>query len=85
MSRVQEICCHVFEMSNQHEELIVHYKKLETPIYFEKVLEYRFAFILQELQDISSLGRIQNCLDAILNYMLSESDTIEDVRLNFAS
>lgn len=35
--------------------------------------ENRFAYILQKLQDISSLGRIQSSAATRLNYVLIES------------
>lgn len=55
-----------------NEDLIGYYEKLALLI-CRNVTENKFAYILQKLQDISSLGRNQTSVATRLNYVLIES------------
>lgn len=59
----------VAEMNIETEDLIGDYEKLALLI-CRNVSENKFAYILQKLQDISSLGRNQTSVATRLNYIL---------------
>lgn len=67
--------CLFSEMNIENEDLIGDYERLALLI-CRNVSENKFAYILQKLQDISSLGRNQTSVATRLNYILIVSISI---------